>query len=585
MITYFKPILKLLDSERKKVPRLILFFITLSVLDLASIGLMGPYISLVMDGSTSYDAINKFGDMFGFLKDRESLLLALGYILLGVFGAKTIFAIWINREIIQFSEDQQVRLKSFLMHAYQSLPYSEYIRRNSSEYIYSIQQLTAQYSSQVVLPLLRTISDGIVTFFILIFLAWQDIFALTLLLLLLGIIVFLNDTFFRDNLKTYGEKVNQASTATIQGVREGIEGLKEIRILGKELYFYQAVRQGAKDQAFFGTKALTLSMAPKYILELTMVSFVVFFVLISLLLENNINTLIPTLGVFGVASLRLFPAVNTLVSSLMQLRYSRDAVLRLYNDQCQMKELLSKGCNPTPSQVLEQFQVLKLDCVSFAYHQSKDKALNKISLEIKAGESIGLIGASGSGKTTLVDMLLGLLEPQQGSIKYNGKEFKVAMQQWQSQVAYLPQQVFLIDNTLRHNVALGVNNDEIDDDKIQESLRQAKLTEVVERLPLGVNTILGESGVRLSGGQRQRVALARAFYHGRDVLVMDEATSALDNETEQEIVKEIDQLKGKKTMIVIAHRLTTLKHCDRIYKLEDGRVTAVGSYKELIEDA
>jgi ABC-type multidrug transport system fused ATPase/permease subunit len=471
------------------------------------------------------------------------------------------------------------------MQAYQFLPYTEYIRRNSSEYIYSIQQLTAQYSGQVVLPLLRTISDGMVAFLILILLALQNIFALALLVVLLGLIFFLNDIFFRNNLKKYGENINKASATIIQGVSEGMDGLKEIRVLGKEQYFYQMVHKNAKKQAFFGTKALTLAMAPKYILELTMISFIMLLVLATLLLGNNIDTLLPTLGVFGIASLRLFPAANALVHSLTQIRYSRDSVTRLYNDQHRLKQLSDKEGYSMSAQIPKQFQVLNLDRVSFTYPQSEYKALNEISLEIKAGESIGLIGPSGSGKTTLVDMLLGLLEPQQGSIQYNGEEVKTALGQWRSQSAYIPQQVFLIDDTLRHNVALGIASDEIDNEKLQESLRQSKLIEVVEQLPQGINTVLGEKGVRLSGGQRQRVALARAFYHGRDVLVMDEATSALDDQTEREIVKEIDQLKGKKTIIVIAHRLTTLKHCDRIYKLENGRVTAVGSYKELIEDA
>jgi len=320
-------------------------------------------------------------------------------------------------------------------------------------------------------------------------------------------------------------------------------------------------------------------------LELTMISFVVLFVLGTLFLGGNIDTLLPTLSVFGVASLRLFPAANTLIQSLIQIRYSRDSVSRLYNDYYKLKQPSGKEDQPVSTQMPKQFQVLKLDRVSFTYPQSEFKALNEISLEINAGESIGLIGPSGSGKTTLVDMLLGLLEPQQGNIQYNGEGVKTVLQQWRSQAAYIPQQVFLIDDTLRHNVAFGIDNDEIDNDRLQESLRQSKLIKVVEQLPQGVETILGENGVRLSGGQRQRVALARAFYHGRDVLVMDEATSALDDQTEQEIVKEIDQLKGKKTMIVIAHRLTTLKHCDRIYKLENGRVVAVGSYKELIQDA
>ena len=180
------------------------------------------------------------------------------------------------------------------------------------------------------------------------------------------------------------------------------------------------------------------------------------------------------------------------------------------------------------------------------------------------------MGPSGSGKTTLVDVLLGLLEPQSGTVKFNGKPMQQNFGEWRSQVAYLPQQVFLIDNSLRGNVALGEEESEIDETRLREALRQARLSELVEQLPQGVDTILGERGVRLSGGQRQRVALARVFYHGRSVLVMDEATSALDNETEKEIVAEIQRLKGQKTMIVIAHSLTTVQNCDRIYRLEQG---------------
>ena len=218
----------------------------------------------------------------------------------------------------------------------------------------------------------------------------------------------------------------------------------------------------------------------------------------------------------------------------------------------------------------------------FFYPDSKNNALENISLEIHAGESIGFIGPSGSGKTTLLDALLGLFEPQKGVIEYNSRNIKNNLKEWQSQIAYIPQEIFLIHGSLRHNVALGINEEDIDDNRLNESLRQARLSDMVENLPEGVNTILGERGIRFSGGQRQRVALARAFYHGRNILVMDEATSALDSETEKEIVSEIERLKGNKTMIVIAHRLTTLKHCDRIYKLQDGKIVNMGSYSEII---
>ena len=204
-------------------------------------------------------------------------------------------------------------------------------------------------------------------------------------------------------------------------------------------------------------------------------------------------------------------------------------------------------------------------------------------MEITAGQSIGLIGPSGSGKTTLVDLLLGLLDPQEGEACFNGKPLKECLREWRAQIAYLPQQVFLVDDTLRRNVALGVAEAEIDNDRLQEALRQARLWELVEHLPQGLDTMLGERGVRLSGGQRQRVALARAFYHHREILVMDEATSALDNETEREIVEEIQRLKGSKTMIVIAHRVTTVQHCDWIYKLENGRIIASGPPEQMLD--
>jgi len=312
-----------------------------------------------------------------------------------------------------------------------------------------------------------------------------------------------------------------------------------------------------------------------------MVTFVVALVVLNIMLGRDLTALVPTLGVFGVAALRLIPAANALSSSLLQLRYSRDSIARLHADVVALEHVSlesSESFGQVPSQ---PFRSLVLDRVQFTYPNSTTPALKELDMEIRADESIGLVGASGSGKTTLVDVLLGLLEPQHGELRYNGRPLKESLAQWRSQVAYLPQQVFLIDNTLRRNVALGLEDHEIDEARLTEALRQARLAELVAQLPDGVETILGERGVRLSGGQRQRVAIARAFYHGRDVLVMDEATSALDNETEREIVEEIRRLKGQKTLIVIAHRLTTVRHCERIFRLRDGRIVEQGTFDEV----
>ncbi len=222
--------------------------------------------------------------------------------------------------------------------------------------------------------------------------------------------------------------------------------------------------------------------------------------------------------------------------------------------------------------------------VEYSYPNSDFNALSEINLKIDSGESIGFIGASGSGKTTLVDILLGLLIPKTGEVLLNDEPLNNSIRCWHDNIAYLPQQVFIIDNTLRANIALGEDENKIDQIKLNNAIKKANLCELVDQLPMGVDTVLGERGARLSGGQRQRVALARAFYYERDVLIMDESTSALDNETELEIIEEIKQLKGEKTIIVIAHRLTTVRYCDRIYKMEKGRIVNIGTPQEVLNE-
>jgi ABC-type multidrug transport system fused ATPase/permease subunit len=293
--------------------------------------------------------------------------------------------------------------------------------------------------------------------------------------------------------------------------------------------------------------------------------------------------LLPTLSMFGVAALRLVPSAHNVSSGLIQLRYNRDSVSTLHRDLQAVARVSQDACKYPVETASEKFRILTFDQVQFTYPKARQLALKDLSLQIRAGERIGLIGPSGSGKTTLVDVLLGLLEPQAGEVRYNDQPLKNALAEWRVQVAYLPQQVFLIDDTLRRNVALGVEDLRIDETRLNEALRQARLEELVHQLPDGTDTILGERGIRLSGGQRQRVALARAFYHERSVLVMDEATSALDNETESEIVDEIRRLKGQKTLIVIAHRLTTVQYCDRIYRLQGGSIVEQGTYDQVIK--
>jgi ABC-type bacteriocin/lantibiotic exporter with double-glycine peptidase domain len=289
------------------------------------------------------------------------------------------------------------------------------------------------------------------------------------------------------------------------------------------------------------------------------------------------------LAIFGIAMTRVMPASNMITSFIVLLRYNKDGINKLhehylspsYDNKVMTKKIVISNEN--------RFEKISFSNVGFSYDDKRDYVTQKLSFDIQAGEAIGFIGASGSGKTTIIDLMLGLLKPTNGSIKYNDNELSECLSTWWSQVAYIPQEILLIDESIRTNIVLEIDEKEVNDDKLKKALKQARLFDFISQLPDGIETKIGEHGVRFSGGQKQRIALARAFYHDREVLILDEATSSLDSATEKEIVDEVRYLKGDKTLIIIAHRLTTLQYCDLIYEIEDGGIKNVHKYSDLIE--
>jgi ATP-binding cassette, subfamily B, bacterial PglK len=583
----------LLGPDVGKVPVMILLFLTSSMLDLVGISLIGPYVGLLLDQRGLDDTLLLVIKWFNISIEQQQLVEFLGFCLIFIFMIKAIFAIGINYMIVRFSQSQEVRLSSFLMSSFQAMNYKDYICRNTSEYIYSIIQLTSHFSGLLV-TLLRGISELLVGLVILGLLAWSNFAALAFLIGMMGLLILIYDLSFRRKLNDYGLIINKTRTLILQSINEAFEGFKEIRVLGQEKYFYKTLHKGIHNVARLAVKQNVINTTPRYILEFIIIFFIVILISVMLNFDKNIQAIIPTLSIFAFASLRLLPTANMLSGNLLQIRFSRDSISRLYGDlkhlQLQSPRTEVKNKNSTsilsPDELNENsnivFKSLELKNLSFCYPNVKQKVLESVSLKIRVGESIGIIGPSGAGKTTLIDMLLGLLEPLNGDILYNKKPLNQMLQFWRSQVSYLPQEVFLIDNSLRSNIALGVEENLIDEVKLHQALKQARLLEMVEEMPNGAETQLGERGVKLSGGQRQRVAIARAFYHGRKVLVMDESTSSLDLKTEQEIVKEINQLKGTITLIVIAHRFTTVQQCDRIYHLVKGKINEVGTAERML---
>jgi len=576
---YAKEILYLLEEDKWKLPLITFFFLIMSVLEVLGIGLIAPYAALIINPTILIEKYS-FLENFGIPIYSDNILLIMSMLLLSLFILKTIGLSLINWMIFSFCYERQIKIRSKLMKSYQTMSYVEYTQRNSSEYIYNM-SVVSSFTQGTLVSILRIFTEIIVATFILIFLVFQDPYVLFLLVFLLGGFIFLYDFFFRKRIKRYGHLVNSYSTKMLKNINESVNGLKEVRILGKEKYFYDKVLSNSTGLSKTMKLKDFISSVPRYFLELIMIFFVVLIVVLYSYQEKGLELVVPILTMFSIAAIRLFPSANQIVSGISHIRFGRPIVTLLYKD---LKNLDQNNLdyekntkNETPL-----FESIELKDISFSYPSRDFKVINNLSLKIKKGDSVGIIGPSGSGKTTLLDILLGLIKVNSGEILLNGKDLDKNLHEWKSHVAYIPQNIFIIDDTVTRNIALGVPDHLVDSTKLKNSINQSKLSELIKQMPEGLNTLLGEAGIQLSGGQRQRVALARAFYHNRDILVMDEATSALDNETEAEIVNEIKSLKGDKTLIVIAHRLSTIKYCDYIYRVEEGKIVEQGDYKTVV---
>ncbi len=561
-------------------------FLVRSFLDLVGVGILGPFVALALDPDVflKTEAMLWVGEHW-ILPDTETLLVMLGCGVALLYVIKAAAAIALQWAISQVTYDQQRRLRIRMLQAYLNAPFKVFLEKNSSERVQSIIGNVTMYTENTLVPLFHAVTECIVFIIIIVFLAWYSLEGIVLFTVLIGGIAWLYVFFFRQRIQAAGEKLPVEGAAIIKNVRHAIEGIREIRVLSAEQQFIETFSRPVKVYAKAMADFVTMKDVPRHFFEMAIVLFTVLFMLFYSL-QGSQESLLPIVSIFGVAAVRLVPSFYIFLGSYNNLRFSQSAVDRLYNDLCEVDQMV-----PVRSVDIDQlasnqhmFERLELRGVGFKYPNADDWVLRGLDLTLKRGEAVGIIGASGSGKTTLVDIILGLLEPQEGECRINGSLLNKNKECWWRQIAYLPQTVFIIDDTLRHNIALGVPDEAIDETVIQNALRQARIADLVEQLPQGLDTILGECGVRLSGGQRQRVALARAFYHRRNFLAMDESTSALDSDTEKEIVDEIKQLKGKKTMIVIAHRLSTLRHCDRIIRFEAGRIVAQGSYKEVVGD-
>jgi ATP-binding cassette subfamily C protein len=368
----------------------------------------------------------------------------------------------------------------------------------------------------------------------------------------------------------------------IQSINQAFGAIKDIKVLNCQSAIIEPFGHQTAQLARFATQSITANQSPRLFIETL---FIIGFVIVLLALLNfseSINEVISIVGLFGMAALRLMPSINRIISSATEIRYRTQMVETLYQDQLdglRQVDLINRSTNNTPITFKTSISLIG---VTYNYPATKKAALNGISFEVKKGFSVGLVGESGSGKTTSADLILGLLKPTAGQLMADGQDISLNLPSWQRLLGYVPQFIYILDDSLRRNIAFGITDNKINDEAVITALKLAQLENVLEELPDGLDTVLGEHGVRLSGGQRQRVGIARALYGNPEVLIFDEATSALDSETELEVTNAVERLAGAKTLFIIAHRLSTIEKCDMLIFLRKGNVIDTGTYSELM---
>ena len=587
--------LRLLFSQRDKLQYagLLVMMGFGAVLEMIGIGAVPAFISTLAspDKVRNFPGVEPVLDTLGITTNKELVIWgAIGFIL--IFTIRVGYLILLRYVRIRLTERHRVRLGRLLFTRYMKAPYEFHLGRNTAELLRNVESETKNIISGVINPVLKLILNGLMTISIAGLLIATTPWAAMAAIGGVGGGAWFFLRMVQEKMGKYGKEARTERKKAIQAVNQGLAAFRVARVLGVERSliddFYKSIARYAKLQRYKGV----ISSLGNPLLEYIAVAGLMLLVLAMVAVGTNLTAMVPLLGLFGAAIVRLRGTIGAITGMLNTLQFnmaSVDAVVgdlraldALGHEAVALPEATQNGATSRSGTNLSFKQELRFEDVTYAYPNTDEPALQSIDLSIEPGQSVGLVGATGSGKTTLVNVLLGLLEPRDGRVLADGVNVRSNLRAWRDYLGYIPQSIFLLDDTIRRNVAFGVPEEEIDDDKVWEALYAAQVgTFVMNELGDGIDAMVGENGVRLSGGQRQRVGLARAIYHNPDVLVMDEATSDLDNETEHRVMEALDDLKANRTFITIAHRLSTVQGCDRLFFMKKGRVAARGTYKEL----
>jgi len=574
----YKKVMKLLDAKQKRqMVGIVIMMLIGGVLESMGIALIAPVMQVVVDPEQIQKStiLSFIYNVFNFSSPTQLAAFIMVMLIL-VFVIKNIFLFFMNVVQLRFVYTNQFATSRRMMINFMQRPYEYYLNADTSV----IQRnITSDVNNMygLILSSLQLISEIIVFICLVAILISQDAEMTITIAALLVFVLLVIKYFIKPVMTKAGQDNQDYYSGLYKWIDESVTGIKEIKIANKENYFINGYADCGAGYVNAVQKYNLYNSTPRLLIETIAIAGMVGYMLVVMARGTSLTQLLPQLTVLAAAAARLLPSANRINNYLTSIAYFEPFLMNV-SDNLQMEihdgSISYNSEDYRKKKKVEKLPVLKsitLDKISYKYPGTDKLVLDNADMEIPVGKSVGIVGTSGAGKTTIVDVMLGLLKPVSGHIYADGVDVMEHYPQWLKNIGYIPQTIFMIDSTIRKNVAFGYADDEIDDTKVWQALKEAALDEFVRSLPEGLDTRIGERGIRLSGGQRQRIGIARALFEDPEVLVLDEATSALDNETEAAIMDSINRLHGRKTLVIIAHRLQTIEKCDMVYSITDGK--------------
>lgn len=558
---------------------LIIAMIFGAVLEAVGIGAILPLISLMGDPDflSRHAEAARLADLVG-IETHAELIVSLALLLVVFYVLKNAYLAWQLRLQINFSLSNQIRFSKDLMANYLAKSYLFHLNHNTATLLRNVKDGGTSIFTNILVPTFQLLTELVTAFCIWLMLVATDPFTAIIVAGVMGGLVYALLRSFRRRVGKVAKIQDRYAARYIKSVNQGLGAIKETKVMRKEMFFLQEFADDYEQYGLSYRKFLFLNQFPRMIIETLVICALLLLIVVKILLGNEPMDIVPLLGVLALAAFRLMPSANRIIALSTGIKFWMPLFEELYRELLAIKArkihrrplALEESPPPIPFQ-----KEICVKGIQFRYPGIEENVLSNVNFCVPKGSFVGIVGPSGAGKTTFVDILLGLLPSTEGTIMVDGTDVRQNLRAWQANLAYVPQSIYLVDASIRENVALGESSEAIDDERVKKALEMAELTEFVATQPKGVETVVGERGVKLSGGQRQRIGIARALYQQPNVLILDEATSALDNETEKSITKTILKLKGRITIISIAHRVSTLEECDFKVQFESGVATVL----------